>query len=177
MIHRGPKQGSAHIGEVVLGWAEGQSNQKPSASQITMLSSATRSMGMIPCRLIDGISYSTVPAEQLSNVNVMVPSEPGGSVRSTSVGSSKIPPDVIYIDPMYPERKKSALVKKEMQILQRLHGEDDGNEQLLALALRYARKRVVVKRPINAEILSDIKPNTSVRSKKTRYDIYTIEKM
>ena len=89
----------------------------------------------------------------------------------------KIPPDVIYIDPMYPERKKSALVKKEMQILQHLHGEDDGNEQLLALALRYARKRVVVKRPINAEILSDIKPNTSVRSKKTRYDIYTIEKM
>ncbi len=86
-------------------------------------------------------------------------------------------PDVIYIDPMYPDRKKSALVKKDMQILQRLHGEDDNSAELLDNALRYARKRVVVKRPVQAEPLSDRKPNTCIKSKKTRYDIYTIEKM
>ena len=86
-------------------------------------------------------------------------------------------PDVIYIDPMYPDRKKSALVKKDMQILQRLHDEDDDSAELLKNALKYARKRVVVKRPVNAETLSEKKPNTCIKSKKTRYDIYTIEKM
>lgn len=86
-------------------------------------------------------------------------------------------PDVIYIDPMYPERKKSALVKKEMQILQKLHGTADNTVDLLDNALKFAKKRVVVKRPIHAETLSDRTPNTSIKSKKTRYDIYTIEKM
>lgn len=87
------------------------------------------------------------------------------------------PPDVIYIDPMYPDRKKSALVKKDMQILQRLHSEDDNASELLDNALKYAKKRVVVKRPLHAETLSEKKPNTCIKSKKTRYDIYTIEKM
>lgn len=87
------------------------------------------------------------------------------------------PPDVIYIDPMYPERKKSALVKKDMQVLQRLHGRDEDAEQLLELALQYAKKRVVVKRPIHAHSLNDRAPNTEIKSKKTRYDIYTISKI
>jgi len=86
-------------------------------------------------------------------------------------------PDVIYIDPMYPERKKSALVKKDMQILQRLHGNDDTTSQLFENALLYAKKRVVVKRPLHADTISKKVPNTSIKSKKTRYDIYTIEKM
>jgi 16S rRNA (guanine1516-N2)-methyltransferase len=87
------------------------------------------------------------------------------------------PPDVIYIDPMYPHKKKSALVKKDMQILQRLHGIDDDAGELLKTALSYARNRVVVKRPIQAAAISDKKPNTCIKSKKTRYDIYTIKKM
>lgn len=86
-------------------------------------------------------------------------------------------PDVIYIDPMYPHRKKSSLVKKDMQILQRLHGADDNAPDLLANALLFAKKRVVVKRPLQAETLTDKKPNTCIKSKKTRYDIYIIEKM
>ncbi len=86
-------------------------------------------------------------------------------------------PDVIYIDPMYPERKKSARVKKDMQILQRLHGNDDTTSQLLENALLYAKKRVVVKRPLHAETISKKMPNTCIKSKKTRYDIYTLEKM
>ena len=91
--------------------------------------------------------------------------------------SKATPPDVIYIDPMYPHRKKSALVKKDMQILQRLHGIDDNPATLLENALHFAKKRVVVKRPVQAETLSEKKPNTCIKSKKTRYDIYTIAKM
>jgi len=93
------------------------------------------------------------------------------------LNANAISPDVIYIDPMYPHRKKSALVKKDMQILQRLHGADDNATALLENALQFAKKRVVVKRPTQAETLSDKKPNTCIKSKKTRYDIYTIEKM
>ena len=86
-------------------------------------------------------------------------------------------PDVIYIDPMYPDRKKSALVKKDMQILQRLHGNNDTSSKLFENALLYAKKRVVVKRPLHAETISQKVPNTCIKSKKTRYDIYTLEKM
>lgn len=86
-------------------------------------------------------------------------------------------PDVIYLDPMFPQKQKSALVKKDMQILQRLHVNEDDNAELLEVALLFAVKRVVVKRPINAGTISDRKPDTCIKSKKTRYDIYTIRKM
>jgi len=86
-------------------------------------------------------------------------------------------PDVIYLDPMYPERKKSARVKKSMQILQQLHGSEDNAEQLLDISLDLARKRVVVKRPIHAPSINEITPSTCIKSKKTRFDIYAIEKL
>lgn len=81
-------------------------------------------------------------------------------------------PDVIYIDPMYPDRKKSASVKKNMQILQALHGSEQDSEQLLEIALRTAARRVVVKRPKGADCLSSLLPTHQVNSKKTRYDVY-----
>lgn len=85
-------------------------------------------------------------------------------------------PDVIYLDPMYPHRKKSASVKKNMQILQTLLGQDDDTQELLDIALKIAKKRVVVKRPKGAENLTNIKPTYLVESKKTRYDVYIIPK-
>ncbi|MES0328445.1 MAG: class I SAM-dependent methyltransferase [Gammaproteobacteria bacterium] len=81
-------------------------------------------------------------------------------------------PEIIYIDPMYPERKKSALVKKDMQILQRLLEKEEKDGELLEAALNCARERVVVKRPVHAPCLTTTKPATSIHSKKTRYDIY-----
>lgn len=81
-------------------------------------------------------------------------------------------PDVIYIDPMYPERKKSALVKKDMQILHKLIGPPQDETGLLQTAMQYAGQRVVVKRPLQAEPVGNIPPDASIRSKKTRYDLY-----
>ena len=83
-------------------------------------------------------------------------------------------PDVIYIDPMYPERKKSALVKKDMQVLHRLLGKDENAESLLEAAIAYSKKRVVIKRPIHADHIGKRKPTTCINSKKTRYDVYVI---
>jgi 16S rRNA (guanine1516-N2)-methyltransferase len=99
----------------------------------------------------------------------------------TSLAHGRQTHDVVYIDPMYPHRKKSALVKKNMQILQHLYSMDQDHEcnetRLLENALAYAQKRVVVKRPSFAPPLANRKPSTQVSSKKTRYDVYAIKKM
>lgn len=91
---------------------------------------------------------------------------------SDNIQSNLTYPDVIYLDPMYPDKKKSASVKKNMQILQTLLGKDEDTQALLKAALKVAKKRVVVKRPKGAENLSEQKPTYTVESKKTRYDIY-----
>lgn len=85
-------------------------------------------------------------------------------------------PDVVYLDPMYPDKKKSASVKKNMQILQKLLGKDEDTQELLSAALKVAKKRVVVKRPKGAESLTELRPTHTVESKKTRYDVYIIPK-
>lgn len=81
-------------------------------------------------------------------------------------------PDVVYLDPMYPHREKSALVKKEMRVFQSLVGEDSDADSLLEPALKLAQYRVVVKRPSYAEPLANKKPSTSIKMKKNRFDVY-----
>ncbi|MBT0586809.1 class I SAM-dependent methyltransferase [Alteromonas oceanisediminis] len=86
-------------------------------------------------------------------------------------------PNAIYLDPMFPHRKKSALVKKEMQALQSLLGVDPDADDLLAPAMALATDRVVVKRPSSAPFLGGTKPNMSMNSKKHRFDVYLVSKM
>ena len=84
-------------------------------------------------------------------------------------------PDVIYIDPMFPHKKKSALVKKEMQAFQMLLGPDQDSEDLLSAALKVNPKRVVVKRPNEAPELVNKQGRSAsmaIRSKKHRFDVY-----
>jgi 16S rRNA (guanine1516-N2)-methyltransferase len=81
-------------------------------------------------------------------------------------------PEVVYLDPMFPHRKKSAQVKKEMRLFQQLLGADEDADLLLEPALSLAKKRVVVKRPADAPFLADKKPNMDISSKKHRFDVY-----
>lgn len=83
-------------------------------------------------------------------------------------------PDVIYLDPMFPPRQKSASVKKEMQILQELIGNDVDTAQLVQTALACARQRVVIKRPRLAPNLSDRPPSFHRMGKTSRFDIYLV---
>jgi 16S rRNA (guanine1516-N2)-methyltransferase len=83
-----------------------------------------------------------------------------------------VAPDVVYLDPMYPHREKSAAVKKEMRIFQSLVGEDLDADDLLAPALALAKYRVVVKRPSYAPPLANKKPSMSINMKKNRFDVY-----
>lgn len=82
-------------------------------------------------------------------------------------------PEVIYFDPMFPERHKTALVKKEMRILKDVVGEDTDAAELLSLALKRAKKRVVVKRPkIAGSLISDPLPDIIYKGKSGRFDVY-----
>ena len=80
--------------------------------------------------------------------------------------------EAIYLDPMFPHRKKSALVKKEMKVFQTLLGADPDADGLLAPALALATQRVVVKRPNYADALAAQTPSMAITSKKHRFDVY-----
>ncbi|RBW50622.1 class I SAM-dependent methyltransferase [Marinobacter sp. F3R11] len=82
--------------------------------------------------------------------------------------------DVVYLDPMFPHRDKSALVKKEMQVFRTIVGDDDDSDALLAAALSTAKYRVVVKRPRKAPAISGPEPGTRIEGKSSRYDVYPI---
>lgn len=80
--------------------------------------------------------------------------------------------DIVYLDPMFPHKKKSALVKKEMRVFQGLVGADLDADNLLEVALAAAKYRVVVKRPDYAPFLNGKKPSMSIETKSNRFDVY-----
>ncbi|PJE80800.1 Ribosomal RNA small subunit methyltransferase J [invertebrate metagenome] len=82
--------------------------------------------------------------------------------------------DVVYLDPMFPDRKKSALVKKEMRLFHDLLGNDHDSDTLLKPALTIARHRVVVKRPRQAPFLDNASPTYTLKGKSCRYDIHVL---
>lgn len=89
--------------------------------------------------------------------------------------SSSTRPEVLYYDPMYPAKRKTALPSKEMQILRELNGTSGESVELMQKALSFATKRVVVKRPQGAPPIID-KPNAVISGKLVRYDIYLAKK-
>ncbi len=78
----------------------------------------------------------------------------------------------VFLDPMFPDKKKSALPRKEMRIFRKWVGDDMDAESLLQAALRSSAERVVVKRPIKAP---DLKAGVvhSFEGKTVRYDLYS----
>ena len=81
-------------------------------------------------------------------------------------------PQVIYLDPMFPERTKTSLVKKEMRVFRPLVGDDDDAPELLAAALELASHRVVIKRPRKAPSIPGQLPGYVIEGKSSRFDIY-----
>nr|WP_113869518.1 16S rRNA (guanine(1516)-N(2))-methyltransferase RsmJ [Brenneria salicis]NMN93286.1 16S rRNA (guanine1516-N2)-methyltransferase [Brenneria salicis ATCC 15712 = DSM 30166]RLM31611.1 16S rRNA (guanine(1516)-N(2))-methyltransferase [Brenneria salicis ATCC 15712 = DSM 30166] len=90
----------------------------------------------------------------------------------TALSDITPPPDVVYLDPMFPHRQKSALVKKEMRVFQSLVGADEDADALLAPARALAKKRVVVKRPDYAPPLASVAAQSTLETKSHRFDFY-----
>ena len=84
----------------------------------------------------------------------------------------KFSPDVIYLDPMFPERQKSALVKKKFQMLHQLEVPCQDEAALLKAAVDARPFKVVVKRPLKGPNLAGMKPGYSLTGKAIRYDCF-----
>lgn len=82
-------------------------------------------------------------------------------------------PDVIYLDPMFPERRKSAAVKKKFQLIHHLEAPCQNEGALLAAAISAGPRKVVVKRPAKGPHLAGVKPSHSLAGKAVRYDVIT----
>lgn len=88
------------------------------------------------------------------------------------LGSLPEQPDCIYLDPMFPQkRKQSAATRKSMAILRDILGDDLDRQALFDVAMQASGRRVVVKSPDHAEPLGG-KPNESYQGKLLRYDVY-----
>ncbi|HAM74903.1 MAG TPA: hypothetical protein DCQ09_04490 [Alcanivorax sp.] len=88
--------------------------------------------------------------------------------------------DVIYLDPMFPERDKSAAVKKDMALFQALfagHNTSGDAAALFAWALQQDVSRVVVKRPARAVSLAGRQPSHAIVGKAVRYDVYVLRSL
>lgn len=105
-----------------------------------------------------------------NNINMMLIQ--GDAIKYMQQLNSDGRPDVVYLDPMYPHSTKSALAKKELCIIRQIVGDDSNADQLLAVALKIALKRVVVKRPRLAVHIANIKPDIVFSGKSCRFDVY-----
>jgi len=80
------------------------------------------------------------------------------------------PPDVVFLDPMFPERKKTALVKKKFQLLHLLERPCENERELLDAAFAARPKRIVIKRPAKGPYLAGVKPSYSLPGSAVRFD-------
>ncbi|MEE9334348.1 MAG: class I SAM-dependent methyltransferase [Granulosicoccaceae bacterium] len=127
---------------------------------------------------IDHATRQPAIAGIANNVEVMnVRSQDYFAQLNNSAANKPARPDIIYLDPMFPAKKKQAKVKKGMQFLQALLPETD-NTHLLQHALDAATNRVVVKRPAGAAVMAGTEnwngQLTTVETDATRFDIYHI---
>ena len=83
---------------------------------------------------------------------------------------------MVYLDPMFPARNKSARAKKEMFVLQQYLGlvQPDRQTGMLRKALEVAGRRVVVKRPRLGEPLDQLSPTYALSGTSSRYDVYVV---
>ena len=90
------------------------------------------------------------------------------------LGGMLTPPDVVYLDPMYPppsSAKSVAAAKKPLVLLRMLAGPADDCAPLFAQAMSRATQRVVVKRPRRAQPLQPGRVGET-GGKLVRFDIY-----
>ena len=85
-----------------------------------------------------------------------------------------ITPEIVYLDPMFPPRKKSGLIHKKLQLIQKLEQPCADERELFAAAAAMHPKKIIIKRPLNGAPLADRKPSYTVKGKAIRYDVVVI---
>ena len=127
----------------------------------------------VACLLADGLERA-LQAPEIQDIARRMTFHYGNAVELMRELAAQSRPDIVYLDPMYPERQKSAAVKKEMAYCHQLIGSSQNTDdaELLAAARDVATKRIVVKRPRLGALLAQCTPAYQYSGKSTRFDIY-----
>ncbi len=126
---------------------------------------------VIAALLADGLQRAREAGGEVAEIAGRMQLLEGDAIELMAAWSGAVP-EVIHLDPMFPHRQKSALVKKEMRLFRPLAGDDLDAPQLLAAALALASHRVAVKRPRKAPIIEGPRPSAELTGQSSRYDIY-----
>lgn len=126
---------------------------------------------VIAALLADGLQRAREAGGEVAEIAGRMQLLEGDAIELMAAWSGAVP-EVIHLDPMFPHRQKSALVKKEMRLFRPLAGDDLDAPQLLAAALALASHRVAVKRPRKAPIIEGARPSAELTGQSSRYDIY-----
>nr|UOP05386.1 class I SAM-dependent methyltransferase [Conchiformibius kuhniae] len=124
------------------------------------------------CLLADGLARAAACADTAEIVKNISLHQGDAAELLPEYAARYDRPDVVYLDPMYPQRQKSAAVKKEMAYFHALVGQDGNDAALFAAARACAVKRVVVKRPRLGAFLCGEVPSYQYVGKSTRFDAY-----
>ena len=126
---------------------------------------------VIAALLADGLARAAADP-QLAPIAARMRLTSGDSVQALAARASMdvAKPDVVYLDPMFPARQKSAAVKKKFQLLHHLEAPCTDEEGLLRAAIACGPRKVVIKRPAKGPYLAGIKPSYSIDGKAVRYD-------
>ncbi|MDD3223042.1 MAG: class I SAM-dependent methyltransferase [Lachnospiraceae bacterium] len=122
---------------------------------------------VIAALLRDGLEHAASVPELEDIVRRMVLIEADSVVELPKL---TVAPDVILLDPMFQERKKSGLIKKKFQLIHQLEYPCGDEVSLVQAAMALRPRKVVIKRTRKAPYLADVKPNYSLEGKVIRYD-------
>lgn len=85
-----------------------------------------------------------------------------------------VTPEIVFLDPMFPPRKKSGLIHKKLRLIQKLEQPCADEKELFAAAAALHPKKIIIKRPLNGTPLADKKPSYTVKGRAIRYDVVVL---
>ena len=123
---------------------------------------------VIAALLRDALQRAAADARLAETVARMTLVEGDAIATLGQLGTS---PDLVFLDPMFPERRRHAATNKKLALFQRLERPCEDEEALMRAALAAHPRKVVVKRPLKGPHLAGVKPSSSLAGKVVRYDV------
>lgn len=117
--------------------------------------------------LSDAIDRAKIKLSFLDNLNLI-----HGDALDVYKSMQNI--DVIYLDPMYPSKKKSALTSGSMSDIKsilKLENIENLEDEVFFDFKKNKFKKIILKRPIKSKIIDD-SFNYQIKGKSTRFDVY-----